>query len=89
LAKLERRLISLDDGYDDMLSSPQQRDTLTEQGRRARSEEDGNGFLPSCNSEFIIMDDQDCLEATYEDSTDGMGAMVFTDEEDSAFFGEF
>ena len=93
LAKLERRLISLDDGYDEILSSPQ-RDTRTGKRRRARSEEDGNGSLPSCNSEFsnsefIIMNDQDSLEATHEDSTDAMGAMVFADEEDSAFFGEF
>ena len=61
----------------------------TGQHRRARFEEDEDRPLPGRNGGFITINDEDGPEAAPEDSTDGMGAIVFTDEEDSAFFGGF
>jgi hypothetical protein len=36
-----------------------------------------------------MLNDEDGPEAAFDDSTDGMRAIIFADEEDSAFFGEF
>lgn len=72
-----------------MLPSSQQRDTHPAQHKRTRFEEHESESLPGHNYGFIASNEEDNLEAAPEDSTDGMGAMVFTDEEDSAFFGEF
>lgn len=68
--------------------SSRQLDAHTGQQRRARFEDDENESLPGPNSGFML-NDEDGPEAAFDDSTDGMRAIIFADEEDSAFFGEF
>jgi hypothetical protein len=89
LAKVEQKLIRSDGENDGTFASSQQRDYHVGQYRRARSEEDENGLLLRRSDGFIATNDEDGAGPVSEESTDGMGAIVFTDEEDSAFFGEF
>lgn len=75
LEKVEQRLDSLDDRSDTIPRSPLQLGSSTAHSRHLR--------LDSMPSSY-----DDVQEIGNEDSTDGMGAISFTDEQDSGFFGE-
>jgi len=83
LAGLEHRLAAVEKrlnetGNDSVpFSSPGQRSSIAGQERLARVQEGANPSSGGNTDE----------EGGHEDSTDGMGAIVFTDEEECGFFG--
>jgi hypothetical protein len=80
LSVVEKRLNDFGDGTVHPLPTPAQHSSVGEQQRQGRTQEGASPF----SVEITDVDDED---GAHEDSTDGMGAIVFTDEEDCAFFG--
>lgn len=69
-------------------SSPPQLRSTMRLGREARIDQDGSRSFSNENSELVAVNEEYAHEDANEDSTDGMGAIVFTDEEYSGFFGK-
>ena len=80
MSVVEKRLNDFGDGTVHPLPTPAQHSSVGEQQRQGRTQEGASPF----SVEITDVDDED---GAHEDSTDGMGAIVFTDEEDCAFFG--
>lgn len=87
MATVEQRLNGLEDGRNGAFASPLQRSMHIGQHRQARFEEEGHS-VSGRNNAYVSISDEDAHEDAHEGSTDGMGAIVFTDEEDSGFFGK-
>lgn len=78
LADVEQRL----DGFDSaQISQPA---FSARRDRHVHIEEESVNRIPG----LVTVDEVNTQDATAQDSTDGMGALVFTDEEYSGFFGE-
>ncbi|KAF2501403.1 hypothetical protein BU16DRAFT_450555 [Lophium mytilinum] len=93
LSDVEQRLDGVDNGHD---TSPLHPSSSTRRGRQARITEERGPFFSSRRSGLAAVDEEDAHDGANEedahdganqDSTDGMGAIVFTDEEYSGFFG--
>ncbi|KAF2801274.1 uncharacterized protein BDZ99DRAFT_456469 [Mytilinidion resinicola] len=84
LSDIEQRLDGISNGHD---TSPLQPGFSTSQGRQACVADEGGRSISNRRSGLVAVDDVDAHDGANEDSTDGMGAIVFTDEEDSGFFG--
>lgn len=80
MSVVEKRLNDFGDGIVHPLPTPRKHSSVGEQQRQGRSQEGVSPFS-------VEISDGDDEDGAHEDSTDGMGAIIFADEEDCAFFG--